>query len=214
MYRLLPAKRDSISSSLMYCNWNILVIAHKQGTVGIIQRKHLPKSSFSGLEVACWPLVHKFAGSNPTEAVGFFGRKNPSFGEEVKPSVPCRALRHVKEPKSDVEVVTFGKILGHFSPIVPPSAASVASDAGGFLWRKLERSKSLVLLQVEGLTYRWQRHSVKPSCWGCWTIVDQAETQLRVVVSIEEEEKKKHVPRSTENFSVRMCYSSCSIWHQ
>ena len=26
---------------------------------------------------ACWPLVPKFAGSNPAEAVGFFGRKNP-----------------------------------------------------------------------------------------------------------------------------------------
>jgi hypothetical protein len=65
------------------------------------------------------------------------------------PSVPFRALRDVKEPKSDVEVATFRKILGHFSPKVPPSAvgfASVASDAGGLLWRKLERSKSLVLL--------------------------------------------------------------------
>jgi hypothetical protein len=91
----------------------------------------------------------------------------PSFGGEVKPSVPCRALRYVKEHKCDVEVVTFGKILGHFLPIVPPSAAgfaSVASDAGGLLWRKLERSKSLVLLQVGGLTCRWQRYSVKPSC--------------------------------------------------
>jgi hypothetical protein len=79
------------------------------------------------------------------------------------PSVPCRALRRVKEPKSEVEDATFGKILGHFSPIVPPSAAgfaSVASDAGGLLWRKLERSKSLVL-QVGGLTCRWHRHSVK-----------------------------------------------------
>ena len=28
-------------------------------------------SSFGGLEVACWPLVPKFAGSNPAEAVGF-----------------------------------------------------------------------------------------------------------------------------------------------
>jgi hypothetical protein len=92
----------------------------------------------------------------------FSGKKNPSFGGEVKPSVPCRALRHVKEPKSDVEVATFGKILGHFSPIVPPSAAgfaSVAPDAGGLLWRKLELSKSLVLLHVGGLTSRWQRHS-------------------------------------------------------
>ena len=26
---------------------------------------------FGGLEVVCWPLVPKFAGSNPAEAVGF-----------------------------------------------------------------------------------------------------------------------------------------------
>jgi len=32
---------------------------------------------FGGLGVACWPLVPKFAGSNPAEAVGFLGRKNP-----------------------------------------------------------------------------------------------------------------------------------------
>ena len=29
------------------------------------------------LEEACWPLVPKFAGSQPAEAVGFLGRKNP-----------------------------------------------------------------------------------------------------------------------------------------
>jgi hypothetical protein len=53
-----------------------------------------------------------------------------------------------------MEVATFSKIIGHFSPIVPPSAAgftSVASDAGGLLWRKVECSKSLVLLQSWGL---------------------------------------------------------------
>jgi hypothetical protein len=47
------------------------------------------------------------------EAEDFSGQKiliTPSFGGEVKPSVPCRALRHVKEPKSDVEVTTLGKI--------------------------------------------------------------------------------------------------------
>ena len=32
---------------------------------------------FGGLGVACWPLVPKFAGSNPAEAVEFLGRKNP-----------------------------------------------------------------------------------------------------------------------------------------
>jgi hypothetical protein len=126
-------------------------------------------SGYRDLEVACWPLIPDFAGSNPAEAVGF------SYGGEVKPSVPCRALRHVKESKSEVEAATFDKILGHFSSIVPPSAAgfaSVALDAGVLLWRKLERSKSLVLLQVGGFTCRWQRHSVKPSCWECSTTVE------------------------------------------
>ena len=38
----------------------------------------LKTSGFSGLEVACWPLVPKFAGSNPAEAVGFLRvNKNP-----------------------------------------------------------------------------------------------------------------------------------------
>jgi hypothetical protein len=27
---------------------------------------------FGGLEGACWPVVHKFAGSNPDEAIGFY----------------------------------------------------------------------------------------------------------------------------------------------
>jgi hypothetical protein len=35
------------------------------------------QSRFGGLEVLCWPLVPKFAGSNPAETVGFLGRKNP-----------------------------------------------------------------------------------------------------------------------------------------
>ena len=35
------------------------------------------KFGFGGL-VACWPLVPKFAGSNPTEAVGFFKAKKQS----------------------------------------------------------------------------------------------------------------------------------------
>ena len=33
---------------------------------------------FGGLGVACWPLVPKFAGSNPAEAVGFLGAKKSS----------------------------------------------------------------------------------------------------------------------------------------
>ena len=33
---------------------------------------------FGDLEVACWPLVPKFAGSNPAEAVGFLRAKKSS----------------------------------------------------------------------------------------------------------------------------------------
>ena len=35
-------------------------------------------SGFGGLGVAFWPLVPKFAGSNPAEAVGFLGAKKSS----------------------------------------------------------------------------------------------------------------------------------------
>jgi hypothetical protein len=46
-------------------------------------------SGFSGLEVACWPLVPKFVGSQ--KILG-----TPSFGGEVKPSVPCRSFTACK----------------------------------------------------------------------------------------------------------------------
>jgi hypothetical protein len=40
---------------------------------------HHHQSGFGGLEDACWPLVPKFAGSNPAEAVGFFrAKKSPA----------------------------------------------------------------------------------------------------------------------------------------
>ena len=35
-------------------------------------------SGFGGLGVACWPLVPKFADSNPAEAVGFLRAKKSS----------------------------------------------------------------------------------------------------------------------------------------
>ena len=45
-----------------------------------ILRTLLFSSGLGGLAVACWPLVPKFAGSNPAEAVGFLGRKKSSAG--------------------------------------------------------------------------------------------------------------------------------------
>jgi hypothetical protein len=57
-------------------------------------------NGFGGLEDACWPLVPKFAGSNPAETVGFFMVKKipgtPSFAGEVKPAVPCRRFAACK----------------------------------------------------------------------------------------------------------------------
>ena len=35
-------------------------------------------SGFGGLGVVCWPLVPKFAGSNPAEALGFLRAKKSS----------------------------------------------------------------------------------------------------------------------------------------
>jgi hypothetical protein len=72
------------------------------------------RSGFGGLEVACWPFVPKFAGSHPAEAVGFLGQKkilsSPSFGEEVKPPVPCRSFTACKRPLNGVEVVILAKL--------------------------------------------------------------------------------------------------------
>jgi len=45
-------------------------------------------SGFGGLEVAYWPLLPKFAGEKILNT--------PSFGGEVKPSVPCRSFTACK----------------------------------------------------------------------------------------------------------------------
>ena len=52
-------------------------------------------SGFGVLEVACWPLVPKFAGSNPVEKI----LSTPSFGREVKPFVPCRIFTACKRTR-------------------------------------------------------------------------------------------------------------------
>ena len=72
------------------------------------------ENSFGGLGVACWPLVPKFACSNPAEAIEFLGRKKilstPSFGGEVKLSVPCRRFAACKRPLSLCGSRNLGKI--------------------------------------------------------------------------------------------------------
>jgi len=102
----------------------------------------LKKNVFGGLAVACWPLVSKFAGSNPAEAVAFLGRKKilstPSFGGEVKPSVPCRRFAARKRSLNLRGSRNLGKnyYRTSFSPTVPPFAARISRVvADGGTWR-------------------------------------------------------------------------------
>ena len=94
----------------------------------------MPHSSFSGLEVACWPLVPKFAGSNPAEAVGFLTVKKilstPSFGGEVKPSVPCHRFTACKRfLNATWKLGISGKIHSPFlAHIVPPLATRISGE--------------------------------------------------------------------------------------
>ena len=56
-----------------YCSLIELYVVNEECT-----HLHHNTSGFGGLEVAYWPLVPKFAGSNPAEAVGFFRAKKSS----------------------------------------------------------------------------------------------------------------------------------------
>ena len=94
----------------------------------------ITRSGFGGLEVAYWPLVPKFAGSNPAEVVGFFRAKKilsmPSFGGEVKPSVPCRRFTACKRSmnatwKSGISGKIHRPFLAH---IVPPLATRICGE--------------------------------------------------------------------------------------
>ena len=105
-------------------------------------------AAFGGLGVACWPLVPTFAGWNPTEAVGFLRAKKilsmPSFGGEVKPSVPCRRFAACKRSLNGVEVVISAKlpdnILAHSSHFRRWDL-SRRGGRGGTWWWKVGTSK-------------------------------------------------------------------------
>ena len=89
-------------------------------------------SGFGGLGVACWPLVPKFAGSNPAEAVGFL---------RVKKSSARLDLRHVKDPYMTWKPSFRQNYRTTFSPTVPTSAAHVVADVeapGGEKWERLK----------------------------------------------------------------------------
>jgi hypothetical protein len=81
------------------------------------------------------PLVPKFAGSNPAEAVRIFQgekiRSAPSFGGKVKPSVPCRRFAACKRSLNETWKSTFRQNYRPFilAQTVPPFAARGLSDS-------------------------------------------------------------------------------------
>ena len=95
---------------------------------------------FGGLEVACWPLVPKFASLHPAKAFGFLGRKKilstSSFGGEVKPSAPCRSFTACKRSLN----VTWNSqtFLAHSSTF-RRWVLSRGDMRGDAWWRKLKR---------------------------------------------------------------------------
>jgi hypothetical protein len=104
--------------------FRVLLVHHQGAQESVARCFRFIYIGFGGLEVACWPLVPKFAGSNPAEAVGFLRAEKilstRSFGGEVKPSVPCRRFtwKFISRPRR-----------------VPPSAVTGLSRR--WTWRHL-----------------------------------------------------------------------------
>jgi hypothetical protein len=74
-----------ILSGLVSVAWNDVASSQQR----YVRFFHMSKAASVVWWLACWPLVPEFAGSNPAEVVGFFRHMMPSFGGEVKESVPC-----------------------------------------------------------------------------------------------------------------------------
>ena len=91
--------------------------------------------------ICIWPLVPKFAGSNLAEAIRFLRAKKflstPSFGGEVKPSVPCRRFAACKRSLELRGSRILDEICQNISRPrrVPPSAARDLSCR--WTWRHL-----------------------------------------------------------------------------
>jgi len=66
----MPGKAQKRKFFLSWCFPNIL-LEHGGNTKG-------SQSGFGGADIVCWPLIPKFVGTNPAQAIGFLkGDKNP-----------------------------------------------------------------------------------------------------------------------------------------
>ena len=117
--RVLRASGDSLQFTYTEVDWCSIFTLHLDPSAGLSRpvcrlscwQQHSVNnnrssyiyiifSGFGGLEVACWPLVPRFVGSNPVEAIGFFRAKKSSARlpseREVKPFAPCRIFAACK----------------------------------------------------------------------------------------------------------------------
>jgi hypothetical protein len=82
------------------------------------------KGGFGGADVACWPLIPKFAGSNSAEAVGFLkGDKNPQHAFLRKGSIIIGPMSQICGVLKNPGYI-FKASRPPFPPIVSPLAAS------------------------------------------------------------------------------------------
>jgi hypothetical protein len=119
--------------------------------------------AFGGLGVACWPLVPKF---KPSRSRRIFKDEKilstPSFGREVKPSVPCRRFAACKRSLNGVEVVISDNILAHSSTFRRWDLSCHGGSEGTWWWT-LERLKAR---ESHGkLPLRMQRTRAIPVAW-------------------------------------------------
>ena len=77
-WRHLSNLKFLVSELITYHNKTTYIVSHPNLNKEKFSITYSNKIGFSGLEVACWPLVPKFTGSNPAEAVGFLRAKKSS----------------------------------------------------------------------------------------------------------------------------------------
>ena len=126
---------NNICHLLAFSTRNFVLSYIKNYVCNIVYVATVAVSGFGGLEVACWPLVPKFAGSNPAEVVEFFRAKKilstPSFGREVKPFVPCRrftALAAGTLPQYNTTVADKVRVLNFEVMSEKSNAVGISSD--------------------------------------------------------------------------------------
>ena len=193
-------------------------------------------AAFGGLGVACWPLVPTFAGWNPTEAVGFLRAKKilsmPSFGGEVKPSVPCRRFAACKRSLNVAWKSSFRlNCRTTFSPTVPTSAAGISrvvadvEAPGGEKWEHLKSGGKQWQTTPKNFP-RMQRTRAIPVAWlSSGLCPDRPKGWIPIIIQTWWKFLWRHIPRhhcsrvaqnyiSAARFKHRRLYKIYNTWNE